>query len=408
MKRTSKARTTQGGAIVVTFALFLLMMLGFMGLAMDFGHLFVVRTELQTSMDACALAAAQELNRQPDALDRARSAGMTAGNANAVDLQSATWKGKGKITAANITFYAQDRSAGTAITARNVRCTHTQSGTSTPLLRLLPGMTASAATMDVGAFAEATTTPAQSTCPLPLMIKPKGTGTKPNYGYVKGEWITLLSKDNQNGQIGWANLDGTNNANETRNEMLGYCGTKVGSQLGTPGDQQTIADIWNTRFGIYKNKTKELDPTKPDFAPPDFTGYVYTTAATSWPTGTNAYPDFVNKRLAFASCAADAKACETKNGFKKNSLGNSDLATPGTGGELQRYGTNRRIAAVPVVNAGYQVVDFVCMLMLQPIQTPMENVQLEFLGNASDIDSPCTASGLPGGTAGPLVPVLVR
>lgn len=404
MHRIMKLKIKERGAVVVTFALFLLMMLGFMGLALDFGHLFVIRTELQTSMDACALAAAQELNGQPDALSRATSAGITAGNANGVDLQSSTWKGKAMISAADISFRDQDHNPGaTSATARFVRCTHTQQGTSTPLLRLLPGTSASAAATDVGAFAEATTAPAQSTCPLPLWVKPNGGGTKPNYGYVKGDWITLLSKNNENGQIGWANLDGTKNASETEKEMNGYCGTKVDSQLGTPGDQQTIADTWNTRFGIYK------DPKDLSTKPPDFTGYVYTTASTSWPTGKNAYPDFVNKRLAFASCGATVGACETNNGLKNNSLKNSSyLATPGANGELNRYGTNRRLAPVAVVDANYKVIDFVCMLMLQPISTPMVDVQLEFLGNASDAGSPCTASGLPGGAAGPLVPVLVR
>jgi Flp pilus assembly protein TadG len=410
MHRNMKSKTRERGAVVVTFALFLLMMLGFMSLALDFGHLFVIRTELQTSMDACALAAAQELNGQPDALARATSAGITAGNANGVDLQSSTWKNKAMVSAADISFRDQDHNAGaTSATARFVRCTHTQQGTSTPLLRLLPGTNAAAAT-DVGAFAEATTTSAQSACPLPLWVKPNNApkstcpdGSSPFYGYCKGDWITLLSKNNANGQIGWANLDGSTSASETEKEMSGYCGTKIGSQLGTPGDQQTIADTWNTRFGIYKNKS-DLS-----IKPPDFTGYVYTTASTSWPQGSNAYPDFVNKRLAFASCAATVGDCETKNGLKNNSLKSSSyLATPGTGGELQRYGTNRRLAPVAVVNANYKVVDFVCMLMLQPISTPMVDVQLEFLGNASDVGSPCTGSGLPGGSAGPLVPVLVR
>jgi hypothetical protein len=63
---------------------------------------------------------------------------------------------------------------------------------------------------------------------------------------------------------------------------------------------------------------------------------------------------------------------------------------------------------VPVINGTNQVTDFVCMLILQPLSTPMVDVQLEYLGNASTADSPCTGSGLPGGTAGPLVPVLVR
>jgi hypothetical protein len=48
------------------------------------------------------------------------------------------------------------------------------------------------------------------------------------------------------------------------------------------------------------------------------------------------------------------------------------------------------------------------MLMLHPLSIPMEDAQLEYLGNAGAIGSPCISSGLPGGVAGPLVPALVR
>ena len=56
-----------------------------------------MKTELQTAMDSCALAAAQELDLQPTAIDRATSAGLTAGNLNAVNFQSASWSGKGQL-----------------------------------------------------------------------------------------------------------------------------------------------------------------------------------------------------------------------------------------------------------------------------------------------------------------------
>lgn len=399
MQRTPPPRKKESGAIAVTFALFLLMMLGFMGLAIDFGHLQVIRTELQTSMDACALAAAQELNGQPDALTRATNAGITAGNANAVDLQSATWRNKPKITAADIAFGDQPNTAGaTPATARFVRCRHTQAGTSTPLIRMLPGMTATAATMDVGAFAVATTTPAQSACPLPLALHPKSGATAPNYGFAIGEWITLLSKTGAtNGQIGWANLDGSTNASETEAELKGYCGTKVGSQLGTPGVQGTIADTWNARFGIYKNNGN------PSTDPPDFTGYAYTTKNSA---GSNVYSDFVAKRQSFAACGSSVADCETRTGLKLNQF--KTLATPGPNGELARYGANRRLAPVPVVDGANKVIDFACMLILQPLPSPFDDVKLEFRGNASAAGSPCTGSGLPGGASGPLVPVLVR
>jgi Flp pilus assembly protein TadG len=396
-------RTKEQGAVVVTAALLMLLFLGFMGLALDLGHLFVIRTELQTSLDACALAAAQELNGQPDALTRAANAGVAAGNVNRVDMQSATWGGKSKVAIDDISFRDQAHQPGaTAATARFVRCTHTQRDTATPLLHmvsLVSGTSSFGATMNVGTLAEATTTPSQSTCPLPLALKPKAGRAAPDYGFAKGEWVTLLSKATAvGGQIGWANLDGTTSASETEAEMRGYCGTKVGSQLGTPGVQGTIADTWNARFGIYKNNSG------PAVALPDFTGYVYTKK--TYPQQNNAYPDFVAKRQLFANCAATVSDCETATGLKLNQF--KTVATGGAGGDLNTYGANRRLAPVPVVDALSRVIDFACMLMLQPIPSPFDDVQLEYLGNASDPSSPCTASGLPGGAAGPLVPVLVR
>lgn len=399
-RNTRKSR--QGGAFIVTVCLMLFFLLGFVGIALDFGRLFIVKAELQTATDACALSAAQELNRQPDAMVRATNAGLAAGNANGVVMQSALWNGKGQLTANNISFRDQTHAVTTLpADARYARCEHTQLATSTPLLRMLSlagGSPSGAGTANVFARAEATLAPSQSTCPLPLAMRPRLGGVKPDYGYVKGDWVTLLSKTGAtNGQIGWANLDGTNNASETEAEMQGYCGTRVGNQLGTPGVQASIADAWNARFGIYKNNSG------PDRAQPDYTGYAYTT--NNYRQGRNALPDFLARRAAFDGCAASVTACETALGIKLNSF--QKVATTGAGGEFRRYGGNRRIAAVPVVDGVNRVVDFVCVLMLQPMPSPLADVQLEYLGNAADAGSPCIGSGLPGGNAGPLVPVLV-
>src|SRR6476661_5165291 len=99
------SRRQQGGAVIITMALLLLFLLGFMGFALDFSRLFIVKTELQTAMDSCALSAAQELDGLAGALDRGRSAGITAANMNRVNLQSATWDDKGQLTGAEINFY---------------------------------------------------------------------------------------------------------------------------------------------------------------------------------------------------------------------------------------------------------------------------------------------------------------
>lgn len=390
----------QDGAVILTACLMLLFLLGFMGIALDFGRLFIVKTELQTAMDSCALAGAQELDGQPDAWTRARNAGMTAGNMNPVELQSANWRGMGQITDATITFKnaGYDPAANPAET-RYVQCEHTQTGIRMWLLHALGAFFNDAATYpqtrNVLARAVATRTSAQTTCPIPVALKPKS-ATDPNYGFAIGEWITMLTKQSSipGGYIGWANLDGSNDANQTKKEMEGSCGTSIGDELGTPGTQTAIAEVWNERFGIYKNKG---DSSTQD---PDYTGYVYTTS--SWPSASNAYEDFLNKRQAFAPCAADVPSCASINNLKLNSF--QGMATTS---EHRNYGSNRRIVLVPVVE-GMRVSGFACMLLLQPLSIPMDDVQLEYLGNASAPNSPCTTSGLPGGSAGPLVSALVE
>jgi hypothetical protein len=61
-----------------------------------------------------------------------------------------------------------------------------------------------------------------------------------------------------------------------------------------------------------------------------------------------------------------------------------------------------------VIDGANRVTDYVCMFMLHPLSGPNDPAQLEYRGLAGIPDTPCATSGLPGGSAGPLVPVLVR
>lgn len=430
-----KSLHRQKGAVLLTVAMMLLFLLGFMGIALDLGRLFIVKTELQTAMDSCALSAAQELNgvggaAPVDSISRARNAGRAAANLNAVNLQSANWDDKGQVTDADITF----RDAGFNLTtnpvlAKYADCEHVQPGVRMWLLQAMGAFHgdtgAFPAMRNVAARAVATRSSAQSTCPVPVALKPKLCGgvecPGPNYGFTTGEWVTLIMDAGgaTNGEIGWANLNGSNDAAETVAEMEGYCGTEIGDELGTPGVQTAVADVWNYRFGIYKNNVN------PAVKRPDFSGYAYTAA--NWPSQSHAYDGdtpplahatadrYVDKRAAFASCADTGTAvrgapgsCEGITGLTLNSF--QKLATPGvsaTDGH-RAHGMNRRLVVIPVINSASHVIDFACMFMLQPLSIPMTDTQMEFRGNAGAIGSPCTTSGLPGGAAGPLVPVLVR
>lgn len=427
----SPAPQRQKGAVIITVCLFLLFLLGFMGFALDFGRLFIVKTELQTAMDACALAAAQELDGQAGAIARSRSAGLTAAGLNRVNLQSPTWDSQA-FTDTGIELLTDALNPATSdADATYVRCEHVQPSVRLWLMHALgafhDGNTSRfPPTHDVFASALATRMHAQSSCPLPLALSPKTAGAPPpHYGYVRGEWITLLATPGAggNGFIGWANFDGSNSAQVTRAQVEGrLCGVSTGDPLGTPGVESSVAEAWNARFGIYRGSAGPADP----YAQPDFTGYIYT--STNWPSASNAFngttppgahataANFATKRLQFASCADTGMnmngpgGCRTISGLSINSF--SSVAPPGEGavdGHFE-YGRNRRIVLVPITTTYPEGVieDWSCMLMLQPMSLPPDNVQLEYIGNASEPGSPCSTSGLPGGVAGPRVPVLVR
>ena len=59
MKRTLQrpTRQAQRGAVAIIVGLTLAVLVGFAGLAIDGGRLYVNKTELQNAADACALAA---------------------------------------------------------------------------------------------------------------------------------------------------------------------------------------------------------------------------------------------------------------------------------------------------------------------------------------------------------------
>lgn len=433
MSRVVRHRNRQDGAVIITVSLVLLFLLGFMGIALDFGHLFIVKTELQTAMDSCALAAAQELDGDPiTALTRARHAGEIAGNMNGVNFQSATWSGQGTnnqgaLVDADITFMDSSYVATTvSANAKYAKCQHTQSGVNMWLLQSMGAFAGNTAaypnTRNVVALAVATRASAQTTCPVPIGLNPMSTTdtASNNYGFKIGQWVDMVgNRMAHNGEMGWYNLNGRPNASETVIELgePGYCGTKLHDQLGTPGTQSNVDVVWNQRFGIYKQNDG------PSVNHPDFSGYAYT--PTNWKNAVpqNAWSgtpvagsdpsaaNFKTKRAAFASfddTGTDIVAGGTITGLDLKKKGFKTLATPGSGGEHYLYGSSRRLVTAPVLDATNHVIDYACMFMLQPLTAPTVTVQLEYEGLSSDPKSPCTTNGLAGGLAGPLVPVLVR
>jgi Flp pilus assembly protein TadG len=425
MTRTA-SRHRQGGAVIITVALLLLFLLGFMGFALDFGRLYIVKTELQTAMDSCALSAAQELDSLAGAVARARSAGRTAANLNRVNLQSSTWDDKGQVTDAEVNFFNSSFTPTTADPdAAYVECAHMQPDVRLWLIRAMAAFSGDTATFpatqNVFARAIAKRGSSQTACPIPIALKAGG-GAPPMYGLLPGQWVLVWgTKSPGSGEFGWYNLDGSTSAKSTKDQLeSGVCNTRVGDQLGTPGAKTAVDEAWNYRFGIYKNG---VDPS---LHRPDYSGYSYT--ATNWKNPgpqQNAYSgtpaagsdptaqNFVTKRAAFASfdnagtSITDGSQIVFGNSKQLNSF--KTVATPGAGGQHAQYGaSDRRIATVPVIDAGNRVMDYLCVFMLHPMSGPNDDVRIEVIGSAGAPSSPCTTSGLPGGSAGPLVPVLVR
>lgn len=415
MKKTFE-QGRQDGAILITVALSLLFLLGFMGISLDFGRLFIIKTELQTAMDSCALAAAQELDGASDSLDRATKTGSTAGNLNKVSFQS----GPAEIADNDISF--SETLTGTysrtlpASTAKYAKCSHTKSGIAPWLLQfmgLFTGDNGYGNNRNVFAHAVATRASAQSSCAIPVQINPKGTGT--NFGFAPGEWIPSLYDENSSGtsdtaagHFGWANLNGSSSASDTVSQLLGkgVCDLQV-NDVSTPGAKVGARTAWNTRFGLYKNGSGNPDINN---APPDLTGYSY--YLNNWPTKANASSDFLAKRASnrsYGDTVDSVNQGDSLTGLNmKGSYRDSEMGTYAAGtNSLATHGQNRRLALAPVVSSG-KIIAFACILLLHPIDGPNVTVYLEYIGNASALNSPCSTSGLAGGTGGSLVPTLVQ
>lgn len=427
MRRAVRLRSRQKGAVLILVGISAAVLVGFLGIVVDLGRLFVTKTELQSAMDACALAAAAELKpgvSPPDmqAIARAVSAGITAGTRNKVGFQAEAVA----LTAEDIYFsdrlsdnsttfpfgYLQSGSADPA-TARYVLCARSEGGIATWFMQVLEAFLNLPSTPNtVGAWATATLRPAQLNCALPIGVckLPAGTPSDPFAGMTVGQWLSSKLEDAATGSYSW--VDFTPSEGGGANELAhiikgsGQCNVPAaGTLVGQQGNIESLDKAWNTRFGLYKGADTSSTAT------PDFTGYAYTPL--NWPSQFNA----------FGGASATEPNYQTARG--SNSIYQS---TPGQGyqsttsADLAAKGADRRLATVPIVDCSawassnpqtQPVLGYACVLMLHPMthtSDPLysEQVWLEYRGPSNDPNSPCSTAGMAGGTAGPLVPVLVH
>lgn len=457
--RRSALRRREKGAVAVIFAIVITAMIGIAGLALDLGQLYVAKTELQNAADACALSAAQSLSGSDGKqLQISEAAGRTTAQRHRVLFQSHTVNTQSDDSidfAASLGgpwYHTSDLavSNATTLTMRYARCTLVQNNIPTWLiqtLNVLPGVNIGLQSMSASAVARLQ--PSQTTCAMPVAV------CKATLG-AKGSWLegAVSSSGALTGSFMWADLSPPQGgAAELAANLTGTGQCQLppaGSPVGQAGNVTSLANEYNSRFGIYQGNVRSTE------AQPDRTGFAYTdnSFGGNWNKSTgNAYADFVLKRTSNAAYQG----------------GNSDIRGSVLGtSRLAAEGGDRRIMIAPVVDcAAYQssqtapVQQWACVLLLHPIvnnasgnsqlvaggsgsatsntsggstqgngkgnaggngngngngngggggNTSSPRMYLEYLGSASESGSPCASVGLPGGSGsnGPLVSALVR
>ena len=426
----------QRGAVSVIVAVSIVMLCLVLGLVLDLGRLYVVKTEMQNAADACALAAVRRLPPwDASTVDRATSAGISVGTQNRVDFQSADIE----ILQEDIGFstalageYTRDPAQISSATLY-ARCTpHGSGGKSVALWIMRLAGTQSAA---IAATAIARLGPSQTHYALPIGLCTQDPGqtipaSKIYWGLEVGQWYggRLGSGSGVTGNYDWMRFPGQPAGAREVADLIAFNGR---SDLGgdetissaQAGVDQGIAQAWNTRFGLYTGTYKDRVES-----PPDYTGFAYawnpeafgaTGAGGSWPptsackdkaTSCNAYADFKEKRK--VNAPYDPASILDDKGRSEKLPGSPSPSS--TAQHAAPNGTDRRVAIVPIIRCAdwkpggenQQVYGWACILLLQPIVSdPKPVLRMEFLG--PDYDAPCTTSGLPG-MGGALTPQLVE
>jgi Putative Flp pilus-assembly TadE/G-like len=426
----------QRGAAAIIAGLSLALMLGIVALAVDTARMFVTRTEVQSAMDACALAAASQLTPgSPDpagfpgyALNAAVAHGLSMSSASAVSAAGArptvsvnrAYFQSRTISTISVQFSANLNGPFSSVgggasssTARFARCQTTLADVPLTFILLtnaIPGSGASiASTTSIGASAVASKSPGgpgnptgSTTCGVaPVAVCQTNStasfGLTPNT-FIKAPCASGSCPPIGPGNFGWIDFSPPAGGSSELAASLagqGQCGAiAIGQDVGSTGVASAVQDAWNSRFGLYKNGSGyDLNN-----APPDYTGYAYSTAT---PVSGGVYR--TNYALRRATGAVFNRAAA---GFAVN---NFNATTETTTTQHNRFGRSRRLLAAPIVDCSEfrgssglaDIKGFACLFMLAPYPTsgPVGSFEqkVEYIGLLSDPNTPCTLSGLPGG-----------
>jgi hypothetical protein len=274
---------SEKGAILFIVAACLVVLLGFMGLAIDLGHAYNNKSQLQNIADACALAGASALNSEASGIALAESRATDAGNR--LSNRSEFNKAQVTVPASAVTFsislngpWYLSGAVPDPATIRYVKVDVPPQPTEVVFAKVIPGIPAS---LSFGADAVAGQLPLTDVCrgldpfsPVrrdsgPYADSPVDPRALPGeYGYVRGQSYEIrLSPGNSGhncgtqgvpgcvtGNFGFADVNGCGTGNSCLIDTIvnGSSSSCVGPGSGlpsVPGDRgATILGALQDRF----------------------------------------------------------------------------------------------------------------------------------------------------------------
>ena len=188
--RIQKIRQERG-AIIIFVALGLVVLIGMMGLAIDLGHAYVNKSQLQNIADACAMAGASALNGTAagitKAQNRATDSGTYLANLKEFNAQSVSIPADAVTYSASLNGPWLDAggAAGIADTIRFVQVVVPPQQTAVYFAKVVPGIPA---IMNFGADAVAGQEPMTQVCGGLDPFSPMAIDLNDdNFGYVEGQ-----------------------------------------------------------------------------------------------------------------------------------------------------------------------------------------------------------------------------
>jgi Flp pilus assembly protein TadG len=381
-------RCHQRGAVALIFGISLVVLIGFAGLALDLGRFFVIKSELQNAVDACALAAASQLRpgqNDANALIKARAYGKLVAGKNRANFQG----GAVTLEDSHITFSESIVFPSSTVsynTASYVMCSYPLSGLPIYFMQVVdPELS----TQTVSASAVGAVMQASSACAIPIAVCKAGTGNAGNnYGYNEGEWVTAKSGSSLGkGFFGWIDFTKSGGGKtELVSTLQGAGQCDAVTAASESGNKASVDDAWNSRFGWY-------DKLNIAQAIPDFTGWAYSLANS---TGSNIYADYVVHKNTYATYQGNVPRGMPAGKYTTPTLTANNTAP-------------RRVAKAPIMDCSdlkneTPIVDWACVLMLNPIistgnpkippkgtDEDWQTAKVEFIGLISKLGSPCAS-----------------